>query len=151
MSYVLLTTEQNGLRAATPIYFYPLEDTQICFLFLKASVKMQTNPNPWTFVSCSLWGVRRVPQGPLPQVRQNLAWGRANFSLRDRLGRGFSEQVTPTPSPGTAQHCHRPGSVQVKQRAVFASFRANQHQDGRLRNSLEMSKVMNARQHLPGL
>lgn len=54
-SYILLTTEQNGLRAAAPIYFYPLEDTQIHFLFLKASLKMQTNPPPWTFVSCSLW------------------------------------------------------------------------------------------------
>lgn len=99
-----------------------------------------------------------MPQGPSPQVRQTLAWGRANFFLWDRLGQGFSEQVTPTPSPGTAQHCHRPGTVQVKQkdqrqqRVVFsASFSANQHQDGRLRNSLEMSKVMNARRHLPGL
>ena len=46
-SYILLinkaaATEVNGLRAATPAYFYPLEDKQNC---LKVSIKMQTKPN----------------------------------------------------------------------------------------------------------
>lgn len=75
-----MTTKANGFRAATLACLYPLEDKQMCFLFLKVLLKYKQTQ---TGGLCELQDA-----GPFPSLRGE---GDTDFLLWDWLCKGFSD------------------------------------------------------------